>query len=148
MSFSVPDILPSIIIALQGSASITDYLPAWKGGYPIHTRRPAPAGSPKPYILAGPYVSVNDTLQSIGKSRLEIILDIAVYDNQEKASEYRSVETLSKNIFNLFHRQPDALTVSGYQVVQIIASGPIPAPADADDIQGRVVTLTVTIQPT
>ena len=112
----------------------------------MHTRRPPPADTPFPFALAGPYVTVNDRFEALGKGRFDIVLDIAFYGRQADSSEYRKVERLARNTFGLFHRQPSRLTVSGYQVIQIACSGPTPAPADDDALVGRLVTLTVTAQ--
>lgn len=146
MSYTIPDILPGLIDALEGSATIAADLPAYNSAKAVHTRRPAPADTPKPYALVGPYVTVDDRLDTLNKGRFDIVLDISFYGDQSDSTEYRKVERLARNTFGLFHRQPSALTVSGYQVVQIICSGPTPAPADDDAIVGRLVTLTVTVQ--
>lgn len=146
MSYDIPDILPAILDALEGDSAITTDLPAYGGAYAIHTRRPAPANTPFPYCLAGPMIGADDTQEVLSKARFDITIDVAFYGKQKDSTEYRKVERLARNAFGLFHRQPSALTVTGYQVVQIICSGPTPAPADDDALVGRLVTLTVTIQ--
>ena len=61
-------------------------------------------------------------------------------------SDYRNVETIGYELRERFHRVRDAIFVEDYNVIDIRASGPIPAPTGDDRLIGRVVTLTIRLQ--
>lgn len=137
------DLSEELRAAIIAASSVTDELPAWFDGFPVHTRRPVPADTPTPFIAISPDVSNVDTLEQLSSQAPEIIRDIGVYAEQATAADYRKVERIAYAIRDLFHRTRRAITVSGYTVKQILATGPIPAPVDDDADVGRIVTLTI-----
>jgi hypothetical protein len=70
-----------------------------------------------------------------------IVRDLVVYGQQD--DQYRVVEELAYYLRQKFHRQKRALTVSGYHVIDIVATGPNPAPTDDWNHIARAVTLTI-----
>lgn len=138
------DLAAPIRAALLGDASIISGLPAYAGGYPIFTRRPAPADAPYPMIMVSPDISVTD---QDGVNFLEPLVerDVAVYGQNDTAAHYRAVESMAYAVRALFHRRWRSLVVPEWKVVQVVARGPIPAPTDDDQTVGRLVTLTITL---
>lgn len=130
--------------ALVGSAGITAKLPAYNGSYPVFTRRPAPSEAPYPMIMVSPDISLVDE-DGIRDLRPVQTRDIAVYGLNDTTVKYRDVEDIGYLIRELFHRQRDAITVSGWHVVAITARGPFVAPTDDDATVGRVVSLTIAL---
>lgn len=136
------DLAAPIRTALIGSAEITNQLEGYKVSYPVFTRRPAPLDAPPIMIMVSPNVAKADQ-DGIDDERPIIVRDVAVYGPNEPAENYRKVESIAFAVHDLFHRQRTAITVSGWYVVMITATGPIPAPTDDDKTVGRVVSLTI-----
>lgn len=131
-----------LVAALRAEAGITTYLTAYKSSWPIFTRRPAPADAPDPVIIVSPDVTLEQ--EDFIIARLPIIVrDIAVYGSNVDATVYRKVEATAYAVRALFHRKRLAITVPGWFVLEILASGPIAAPVDDDAKVGRVVSLTI-----
>lgn len=140
------DLAAPLRVALVGDSAITNELTAYAGDYPVFTRRPVPEDAPYPMIVVSPDVAI-DEQDGINFNRQAQVRDIAVYGKNNSA-EYRAVETLAYAIRSLFHRNSAAISVSGYNVIDIVTSGPIPAPTDDNQTVGRMVTLTVRMNPT
>lgn len=128
--------------AIIANGTITSLLTAYAGSFPVFTRRPVPADAPYPMIIISDDVSIGDE-DGINDYRLVVVRDVAVYGLNEPHTNYRNVETIGYELRNMFHRIKDAIIVSGYGVIDIIASGPRSAPADSDNEVGRLVTLTI-----
>ena len=139
---SYPDLAAPLRAALIGSASITALLTAFEGTYPIFTRRPAPTNAPWPMIMISPDIAKSDQ-DGLDDRRPVITRDVTVYGQNIEAIDYRNVETLGRYIHDLFHRRWNAITVTDWKVVQIIANGPIPAPVDDDQTVARMVSLRI-----
>lgn len=137
MNLSAP-----IRAAVVGAASVTTYLPAYLGSYPVFTRRPAPSGAPYPMIMISPDVVVTEE-DGINDDRPRITRDVVVYGSAEDATSYRATEACAYAVRDLFHRQRTSLTVSGWGVVSVVALGPTVAPADDIKFSGFAVELTV-----
>lgn len=138
------DLAAPIRTALLGDVSITAGLPAYAGGYPIFTRRPAPADAPYPMIMVSPDISVTDQ-DGINFLAPVSERDVVVYGQNDTAAHYRAVEALAFAVRALFHRKWRLLSVPGWKVVQVIARGPMPAPTDDDQTVGRLVALTISL---
>lgn len=143
----IAELAAPIRAALVAEADITGELAAYKGSYPIFTRRPAPADAPYPMILVSSDITATD-VDGIADYRPVQVRDIAVYGKNDTAEHYRQVEDIARAVRELFHRQSDAIAVSGWGVTQITASGPRPAPTDDEQTVGRVVELTVQLYKT
>jgi len=132
--------------ALSNDATITALLGTWNSNPSIHTRRPIPADAGYPLIVISPDITVSDQ-DALSTFRPVIVKDIAVYGLQP--NDYRTVEALGLLLRNKFHRLRFALTPpAGYKIIDIVALGPSIAPTDDDKKLGRVVSLTVRVQPT
>lgn len=131
--------LRTAVIAASG---ITTQLVAYKGSFPVFTRRPLPPDITYPVIAISPDISKIDE-DGLTDQRPILTRDITVYGQNEDAAKYRVVEDLGYQIHDLFHNRRMAITVSGWNVVDIKARGPIPAPTDDDKTVARMVTLTI-----
>lgn len=136
------DLSVAIRSALVGEADITSLLPAWKGTYPVFTRRPVPKDAEYPMIIISPDVSLTDQ-DMVSEQMPVVVRDIAVYGRNTDADAYNAVEAIAYRIRDLFHRDRFSLLPSGWAVTDVVASGPFQAPTDDNDLTGRAVTLTV-----
>jgi hypothetical protein len=126
--------------AIVADAEITALLGSFNGDYSVHTRRPIPEAAGLPMIAISPDVSIRDQ-DGVRDSRPVIVRDIAVYGSA--AEHYRVVEQIGYLIRDLFHRERYAIEVNQYNVIDIVADGPHPAPVDDASEVGRSVTLTI-----
>lgn len=129
--------------AIIGS-SIASLLPAYHGSRTIFTRRPVPNDATYPLIAISPDVSVQDN-DGINDYRPVQERDVVVYGRNEATdgSDYDLVEQIGYALRDLFHGNRQAITVAGWNVVQINARGPYTAPTDDDQTVGRVVSLVI-----
>ena len=139
---SVADIGIPLRDALLAAPAVTGQLAAYKGSFPIFTRRPVDPAAPYPLIVVSPDITKTD-VDGINDQRPVIERDISVYGENDVPVKYRTVETIARAVHDLFHRNRHAIAVSGWAVVSITATGPIPAPVDDDKTVARVVSLTV-----
>lgn len=137
------DVLNPILDTIQSNTSITNDIADWKDTKSIHTRIPIPSKAPYPLITIGPVVSKTD-IDGINDFRPVVIVDIAAFGEQER--EFRLINLVAEKIHQLFHRQKSALIVDGYSVIEIIATGPIPAIGEDESYIGRRVSLTITLK--
>lgn len=129
-----------IIAAISAESSIVALLGTYNNAPSIHTRRPVPADAEFPLIAISPDITITDE-DGVNDDRPVVRRDVAVYG--DAIGHYRIVEDVGYMLRTMFHRQRDALTVTGYDVVDIRASGPMIAPASDDTMVGRLVTLTI-----
>jgi hypothetical protein len=115
--------------ALIAESDVTSQLQAYEGSFPVFTRRPAPSDAPPVLLFVSPDIALTDE-DGISDRRNRHVRDVSIYGPNEPASEYRKVESLGYAVRELFHRNRDAIEVPGWDVVDIVASGPIPAPTD------------------
>lgn len=134
------DILTPLRTAIIAVTAITSKLGTFNGSASVHTRRPAPEGATFPMVMIGPIVTRSNE-DGINSFRPVIVIDIGIYG--EAVAHFRDVETVAEAIYGLFHRQRDAITVTSYSVIDIVAQGPSPAPVDDLSRVGRRVTLTI-----
>lgn len=134
------DVSKGLYSALSGDSDITDLLGSFQGGPSIHTRRPVPVNADYPMIVVSPDVSVTDE-DGLVSRRPVVIRDIAIYGEQD--TDYRTVESLGYLVRSKFHRKFDVFTVEGFSIIDVVATGPIPAPTDDEKQVGRLVSLTI-----
>lgn len=140
---SALDLAEPIRDALVAASTITSQLTAYKGSYPIFTRRPAPADAPKLMIMVSPDVAINEQ-DGINDFRPIQERDVTIYGLNDNAANYRKVETLGYLVRKLFHSERNSISVpAGWNVIQITARGPIPAPVDDDQSVARLVMLRI-----
>lgn len=134
------DVTKGLYSALSGNSDITSLLGSFQGGPSIHTRRPVPVNAVYPMIVVSSDVSVTDE-DGLVSRRPVVIRDIAIYGEQD--TDYRTVESLGYLVRSMFHRKLDVFTVDGYSIIDVVATGPIPAPTDDEKQVGRLVSLTI-----
>lgn len=137
---SAPDLSVPLRAAIIAASAITGKLGSYQGGASVHTRRPVPEDAGYPLIICGPDVTISDQ-DGISDKRPVIVRDVVCYGHQP--GDYREVEAVGYALRAMFHRQSHAITVPGWSVTDILATGPYPAPVDGDNFVGRRVTLTV-----
>lgn len=134
------DLAAPLYAALSADAVITALLGTFLSGPSIHTRRPVPEGAEYPMLIVSANVGVTDE-DGLVSRRPVLVRDIIAYGEQD--GQYRTIETLGELLRTKFHRQRHAFTISGFHVVDVVATGPIPAPTDDFNHVARVVTLTI-----
>ncbi|WP_268915633.1 tail completion protein gp17 [Aureimonas psammosilenae] len=118
-------------------SALTALLGEWQGNPSIITFRPVPDDAERPIILAS--TTVSDVDRDITNARgRQVVRDIAIYGRAD--SQFDAVEIAAERVRALFHRRP--LTVAGFRVIVVTATGPILAPTDPDET-GRIITLTI-----
>lgn len=129
--------------AVMESAEITQLLAQWAGEPAIHTRVPAPADSEYPMIVIPPAAS-NEEMDALSANRTIQVRDVIVYGRVP--DQYRIVEQIGFALRAVFHRRKFLTVPDGFAVVDIRASGPMPAPVDVDMTAGRMVRLTIRLR--
>lgn len=137
-----PDLSAPIRAAIIAASGITSLLPAYKGSYPVFTRRPAPADAPYPMIMVSPDAAGTDA-DGVSDYRPALERDVIVYGRNTTAAEYRITESIAREVRALFHRARSSIAVAGWIVAGVVAAPPRPAPTDDEQTVGRVVALTV-----
>lgn len=140
------DLGPAFREALMGNAEIAPNLSIYIGEPAIFTRRPVPDEAEYPLILLDAPAALGDE-DALNTERPIWMGDVKVYGNKAAPGtdldQTRIVELIGFAIRRQFHRQKWALQVGGFHVIDIRASGPVPAPVDDDKTIGRVVSLIV-----
>ena len=131
----------AIYSRLAADATLTALLGTTVGVPSIFAKLPVPTGAVYPLVKTVTVVADVDQDMLTTQVR-EISRDIAVYG--KIATDFDKVIDAAERIRALFHRQP--LTVAGWRVFEVRASGAIDAPAEAAEI-GRIVTLSIRLQP-
>lgn len=127
----------ALFTRLIGDATLTALLGTTAGAASVFAKRPIPSGAGYPLVISATVVGdvAADMMVSQGRA---VQRDIALYG--KLATDYDKVQDAAERVRVLFHRRP--LTVNGYQTIDVLASGPIDAPAEPQEI-GRIVTLTI-----
>lgn len=133
------DLSASLYTALADDSYITTRLGSFMSPS-IHTRRPVPEGAEYPMIVVNPDSGLTNE-DGLRSRRPVIVRDVITYGEQD--DQYRVVEEIAYYIRDKFHRRKDSITVPGFSVIDIVTSGPVPAPTDDFQHVARVVTLTI-----
>jgi hypothetical protein len=141
MTAASPDLSQSLRSAIVGNASITALLPAYKGSFPVYTLRPVPTDAPLPMMIVSEDMGVldNDGVNDFRPTFTRAIMAYSANDTPDNARKAFALALLTRD---LFHRNRQAIVVSGWTVVQITATGPAPSFAD-DQNKGMAVTLAI-----
>ena len=137
--------------AILGLPTVTDLLGTYVNEPSVQTRRPAPGEATFPMILISPDVFVADQ-DALSTFRPVVGRDIGVYGRTVQEGEfghqddYRAIEEIGYALREAFHRQREILYVEDYNVIDIVAAGPYPAPTGDDRLIGRVVSLRIRLQ--
>lgn len=136
---------PAYREALIAAPGIGDALDLYHNEPAIFTRRPPPADAPQRMIIIGPNAGQGDDDFLVGRNPW-FIRDIVAYGDQP--DDYRLVERIADEIYELFHRQKFSVTVPGFSVISIEAEGPFPAPVDDEMTVARLVSVTIRLRRT
>ena len=131
---------------LANVSAITSLLGTYLSNPSIHTRRPIPVAAQYPMIVVSPAIAITDE-DGLVSRRPVVITDIAAYGQQD--SDYRTIDSLGYLLRSNFHRQSKfSISVSGYDIIDLVASGPVPAPTDDNEQIGRMITVTTRLVAT
>lgn len=143
MTTAAADLASPLADALYTNTPLLALLPVYKSPKKtIFTRRPVPSDANYPMIVISPDISLTDA-DGISDFRPIQERDIVAYGLNDTSEKYRVIEQLGYMLRDQFHRQRDAITVSGWSVVGITARGPFPAPTDDDKTVARLVSLSI-----
>jgi hypothetical protein len=112
----------------------------------VFTRRPVPDEAEFPMIIVNDPAALSDEdgLTRTARSGWATWRFTAARPRRERRRTRRESSSRSRSgCAALFHRQKWALQVGGFHVIDIRASGPVPAPVDDDKTIGRIVSLIV-----
>lgn len=133
------DLAGPIRVAILANSAITPLLAVWEGEPAVYTRRPVSDDAPYPLIVVSNDISIGN--QDFLSARIPTPRrDVLVYG--EQPDDYRTVESIAYLLRQQFHRQRFSVDATPwYQVIDIVATGPMTAPSDDERIVGRMVAL-------
>jgi len=135
-----PDLSAPIRTAIVGSAEITALLEAYRGSYPVFTRKPIPEDAPSIVVL----VSQNITSAAEdGINDLRPVITRTVTVTGSNPTDWRTVDQIARLIARHFHRKRLSITVTGWDVIDVRASLQGGAATDLDQNVSMVVTLAI-----
>lgn len=129
---------------LLTQGDICALLGEWEDVPAIHTRRPVPADTGTPFVIAPSTNAAAGNMDGLTTDRPILIRDLVIYG--VKDADYRAVDTAAEMIADRLHRNRFALAIEGWKVIDIEANRPIPAPADGNKDVGRLVSLRIRLQ--
>lgn len=108
----------AIVGALKVDVTLTALLSTYEGSPAVFTDRPVPPDAQAPYVFVSESVVDRsfDTLKELGR---DFAKDLWVVFPQFRAKD---LKTAAEQVRTIFHKQ--ALSVTGFQTVQVFASGP------------------------
>lgn len=129
--------------AVLSNDAVTSQLSQWNGEPAVFTRRPVPSEGLYPMVLISPDISIGN-MDSI-KTRIPMPRrDLTIVGLQP--DDYRLVEDIAYLWRIQFHRQRFSVSVPGFSVIDIVVTGPIPAPVDDAKEVARAVLLQLRLQ--
>lgn len=126
---------------ITGDAGITAALPDYQNGKPVFKHRPIPEDAVFPVVVISPDIAVRDE-DGLNDDRPVIVRDVTVYGQNDTQTKYQVVESIGYALRDLFHRTK-TLNVPGWALVDMRASGPVPAPVDDQQLVARRVELSI-----
>lgn len=137
------DLAPALREAIVLDADTGGAVTEWNGEPAVFTRRPVPEDAPAKMIMINPDSAITD--EDFLDTEIPVVMrTIVAYGNQP--TDYRSVEAIGYALRVLFHRQKSVIRPVGYDVIDIVASGPFPAPVDDDKTVARAVGLKIRLR--
>lgn len=131
------------------AAAIVAELGAWRGEPAVFAYRPIPDDAPDPVIIINEDAAIGDE-DGLRSSRPVVQRDVVVYGRRappgDPTDQSPAVERIGYLIRELFHRQKFSVRPEAYSVTDIVARGPVAAPADDDGEIGRLVSLTIRLR--
>lgn len=137
------DLAVPLRAALIEAVTIGPQLAQYVGEPAVFTRRPVPADATMPFALINPPAAIGDA-DYLNEDMPIVMRDVIFYGAQP--ADFVLIEELGYAARLLFHRQKWAITPEGYDVVSIVARGPIPGPTDDKSTVARVVGLTIQLR--
>lgn len=119
-------------------AELVELLSSYEGQPAIFTVDPPPGNAELPYIVTAGAIAFPSEVPEASKTRVgaRVLRDVRCY--APATGSFALVERIGWRVFELFHRQE--LTIDGWDLVRINATGPVSAPAE-EGAHGVVVTL-------
>lgn len=140
------DLLPVLRDAVMACADAVAEIGEWRGEPAVFTRRPEPDDAPSKTCIINPPVAIaeEDTLRS---DNPVVTHTIAFYGAKAApgapGDETRDIERAAFALRDHLHRKRFAVQPSGFHVIDIRVSGPVPAPVDDDQTVARMLSVTV-----
>ena len=143
-------ILDQQVPALRTIAqAIAAALGEYEGVPAVFAYRPIPADSPQRVIVINEDASISDA-DGLTSDRPIIQRDVIAYGKRgtpgDPSDDAPAIEAIGYQMRALFHRQKFSVRPEGYSVIQIIVTGPVPAPVDDDGEVARMVSLTIELR--
>jgi len=131
------------------SIDTAEHLGEWKGEPAVFTRRPVPQDAIDPIVIINPPIAITDE-DALVSRRPVWTGTVAVYGRKgapgSPEDQTREVEQTADRIFELFHRERFSLSLDGFSVIDVRASGPVPGPTDDDKQVARIVSLRIRLR--
>lgn len=136
--------------ALQAvAAAILADLGQYADAPAVFAYRPIPADSPSRVIVINEDAAISDE-DGLTSDRPVIQRDVIAYGKRgtpgDASDDSPAIEAIGYRLRALFHRQKFAVRPEGYSVIEIVATGPVPAPVDDDGEVARMVNLTIRLR--
>lgn len=143
------DLAPALRDALIDATDISSQLSEWRGEPAVFTRRPVPADAVFPFCIVNPDSFITDQ-DGLTSPRPVVGRDIAFYGRKgppgDASDQTRIVEAMAYLARDLFHREKFSVQPTGFSVIDVVATGPVPAPVDDEATIGRLVSLTIRLR--
>lgn len=150
------DLTTPVIDRLLANAAVQAFLPTYtadSGGSAkaVFSTDRVPGDAGFPFIHSSG--QIDDTPEDIKNTRFRVILrDIGIFDLVEDRSS-SALDDIAEKVRNLFNRGnvaaehpvDGAMTVAGFKIITMEASGPVVAPTD-EEVMGRIITLTIVLE--
>src|SRR5690606_38096455 len=109
-------------------AELVELLSSYEGQPAIFTVDPPPGNAELPYIVTAGAIAFPSEVPEASKTRVgaRVLRDVRCY--APATGSFALVERIGWRVFELFHRQE--LTIDGWDLVRINATGPVSAPAE------------------
>ncbi len=143
------DLAPALRDAIMAIPAVVAEIDEWKGEPAVFTRRPIPADAPAKIILINPDTSITDA-DGLTSSRPIVVRDILLIGQKGRPGDAgdhtRAIERAAYALREHFHRTKFTVNPEGFSVIDIRATGPVPAPVDDDSDIARLVSLTIRLR--
>jgi hypothetical protein len=143
-------ILDQQVPALQPIAqAIAAALGRYSGAPAVFAYRPIPTDAPQRVLVINEDAAISDA-DALTSDRPIIQRDVIAYGLRgspgDAGDDSPAIEAMGYQLRELFHRQKFSVRPEGYSVIQIIVTGPVPAPVDDDGEIARMVSLTISLR--
>jgi|18_taG_2_1085343.scaffolds.fasta_scaffold07399_5 hypothetical protein len=129
---------------LSADATLTGLLNTYGDNPAIFSNDPVPVNAELAYIVISSPIADIDAGQKDRDGR-EVIQDIRCYINADE--DLRILDQISNRVRALLHRQAANISIVGYNVIIIEASGGVEAPTE-EEVYGQIVTVRMELNST